>query len=253
MPRKTLINTFRTKPKRKRSLLGIMWRILSMFLVAEVLYLFLTKTKRENEFLKTQNGMLVPSLSQGADASLRGGSKTLNSNLVPARIKSRYVSLPSPPWPQLDHRIPRAVLDGDLIGFDPSKPMTETHNNTIVTAYYEFTSKHSPREYERWFERILLASEPMIIFLEPGSRWVDFVAKKRTHAPTILAQISFDECVMSTTFTKDFWNFMFSIDTEAKVHKANNVYKVWNEKLVSFDMIDEIISHARQFTKSFDR
>uniref|UniRef100_A0A7S3Q266 Uncharacterized protein n=1 Tax=Chaetoceros debilis TaxID=122233 RepID=A0A7S3Q266_9STRA len=153
-------------------------------------------------------------------------------SLVPDRIKSRYASLPSPPWPQLDHRISKAVLNGDLIGFNPSKPLAEMHKNTIVTAYYEFTSKHSPGEYERWFERILGASEPMIIFLEPGSRWVDFVAKKRTHAPTILAQISFGEGIMSTTFTKDFWDFMFSIDTEAKVHRGSNVYKVWNEKLI---------------------
>jgi hypothetical protein len=160
-------------------------------------------------------------------------------SLVSDRIKSRYASLPSPPWPQLDHRISKAVLDGDLIGFDPSKPLTEMHNNTIVTAYYEFTSKHSPRDYERWFEKLLGASEAMIIFLEPGSRWVDFVAKKRKHAPTILAQIPFGEGVMSTTFTKDFWDFMFSIDTEAERHRASNVYKVWIEKLVSADVIDE--------------
>lgn len=150
-----------------------------------------------------------------------------------SKLQTRYNDLPSPPWPQLDHRIAKSILDGTMIGFDPSQVSFDA-TYTIVTAYYQFTSKHGVGEYEKWFTRLLRASEPMIIFLEPGSSWYDFVLKQRTHAPTIIAPIQFDELVMSTTFTTEFWDFMFSIDLEASVHKSSNVYKIWNEKLVRY-------------------
>lgn len=150
-----------------------------------------------------------------------------------SKLQTRYDDLPSPPWPQLDHRIAKSMLDGTMIGFDPSQASFDA-SYTIVTAYYQFTSKHGVGEYEKWFTRLLRASEPMIIFLEPDSSWYDFVLKQRKHAPTIIAPIQFDELVMSTTFTTEFWDFMFSIDLEASVHKSPNVYKIWNEKLVRY-------------------
>ncbi|GFH46807.1 hypothetical protein CTEN210_03281 [Chaetoceros tenuissimus] len=155
----------------------------------------------------------------------------INALDMKSKLQTRYDDLPSPPWPQLDHRIAKAILDGTIIGFDPSQVSFDA-SNTIVTAYYQFTSKHGVGEYEKWFTRLLRASEPMIIFLEPGSSWYDFVLKQRTHAPTIIAPIQFNELVMSTTFTTEFWDFMFSIDLEASVHKSSNVYKIWNEKLI---------------------
>jgi 1,4-dihydroxy-2-naphthoate octaprenyltransferase len=79
------------------------------------------------------------------------------------------------------------------------------------------------------------ASDPIIIFLEPNSKWLDVVTdlRKDANAPTIIAQMKFDDLVMSSTFTNEFWDYEHSIDTEAKVHKGSGVYKIWNEKLVS--------------------
>jgi hypothetical protein len=153
-----------------------------------------------------------------------------------AKLSNRFIHLPAPPWPQLDHRTPQAILNGHMVGFDSTESPTPTtfhQSNTIITAYYEFESKHGVRQYENWFNRILRTSEPMIIFVEPGSRWFDFVKEHRTHAPTIIAPLKFDDLIMSTTFLPSFWDFMHSIDLEAKVHKGSSVYKIWNEKLVS--------------------
>ncbi len=161
-------------------------------------------------------------------------------------LQERFNNLPPPPWPQLDLRIPKAIMDGELVGFDndsanndlklPLNASTSNNmhtSNTIVTSYYEFTSKHAVWKYRKWFKYILQTSDPMIVFLEPGSPWIDFVKEKRMHAPTILALIPFNDLVMSTTFTEEFWDFMRSIDTESKVHKGTGVYKIWNEKMVS--------------------
>ncbi len=77
-------------------------------------------------------------------------------------------------------------------------------------------------------------SDPIIIFLEPKSKWYDIVQELRQHAPTLVVPLKFDDLVMSTTFTKQFWDYEHNIDTEAKIHKSANVYKIWNEKLVRF-------------------
>ena len=102
----------------------------------------------------------------------------------------------------------------------------------IVTAYYEFESKHSVKEYKKWMIGLFQTSDPIIVFVEPGSKWVDEITEMRQHAPTIIAAMKFDDLVMSTTFTKEFWDYQYSIDTEAKVHKGSGVYKIWNEKLI---------------------
>ncbi len=183
--------------------------------------------------------LLTNALNSGSISLDLQNTKTIpavKTNDMKSALQQRFNDLPPAPWPQLDLRIPQAILEGEMVGFDTSlPPPKDRYSNTIVTAYYEFTSKHSVGQYETWFHRILRASEPMIIFVEPGSKWFDFVKKERTHAPTILAQIPFVELVTSTTFTEEFWEFMHSIDTEAKVHKGSGVYKIWNEKLVSLD------------------
>ena len=80
--------------------------------------------------------------------------------------------------------------------------------------------------------RLLATSDPIIVFLETGSKEVELMRQERQHAPTIIATIEFDNLVMSSTFTKEFWDYEHSIDLEAKIHKGSGVYKIWNEKMV---------------------
>lgn len=53
-------------------------------------------------------------------------------------------------WPQSDKRSATAIADGELIG--PHLSAGSRHT-TVVTAYYEFESKHGVRSYEGWFEK----------------------------------------------------------------------------------------------------
>ena len=100
-------------------------------------------------------------------------------------------------------------------------------------AFYEFKrSKHSTGSYESCFPRLLQTSDPMIIFVEPGSKWIDFVKTRRQHAPTILVGRKFSDMVMSTTFSDKFWLKVEEIDHEKFRHNID-LYKIWNEKLVS--------------------
>mmetsp|Transcript_32571 Transcript_32571/g.43296 ORF Transcript_32571/g.43296 Transcript_32571/m.43296 type:complete len:381 (+) Transcript_32571:134-1276(+) len=143
------------------------------------------------------------------------------------RMRDKLSRLSKPPWPQQDDRIARAIAHGTVLG-----PPANATMSTIISAYYEFESKHSVKEYEAWFQRLLQAPDPLIIFLEPESRWISFVSERRKHAPTIIALVPFDQLVMSTTFAESLWQEQRKVDLEAKVHKGTGVYKIWNEKLI---------------------
>mmetsp|Transcript_2852 Transcript_2852/g.4490 ORF Transcript_2852/g.4490 Transcript_2852/m.4490 type:complete len:400 (+) Transcript_2852:3-1202(+) len=142
-------------------------------------------------------------------------------------MKRKLKTLPTPPWPQLDLRTATAISNGIIVG--PPAPPNLT---TLVSAYYQFESKHGVGQYETWFKRLLRTSDPLIIFLEPGSIWEHFVVERRSHAPTIVVPHPFSELVMSTSFTESFWEEQHAIDLEAKIHKGSGVYKIWNEKLI---------------------
>eukprot|EP00815_Leptocylindrus_aporus_P007786 CAMPEP_0116066424 /NCGR_PEP_ID=MMETSP0322-20121206/10366_1 /TAXON_ID=163516 /ORGANISM="Leptocylindrus danicus var. apora, Strain B651" /LENGTH=376 /DNA_ID=CAMNT_0003552959 /DNA_START=139 /DNA_END=1269 /DNA_ORIENTATION=- len=143
-------------------------------------------------------------------------------------LRRKVKSLDPPPWPQLDSRTANAIANkGILVG-----PQETSNDATIVSAYYNFESKHDTSSYRQWFQRLLRASDPLVIFVEPDSEWVDFVRERRTHAPTLIVPQKFDDLVMSTTFTESFWQEQHAIDLEAKIHKGTGVYKIWNEKLV---------------------
>ena len=73
------------------------------------------------------------------------------------------------------------------------------------------------KEYTKWMIGLFQTSDPIIIFVEPNSEWFTVVQKLRQHAPTIIATMKFDDLVMSSTFTKEFWDYEHSIDLEAKV------------------------------------
>ena len=72
----------------------------------------------------------------------------------------------------------------------------------------------------------------MIIFVEPKSRWANFTREHRNHAPTIIASQEFNNITMVDTFSESFWDYEHSIDTEARIHKGSNVYKIWNQKMI---------------------
>ena len=110
----------------------------------------------------------------------------------------------------------------------------------LVSAYYNFESKHKTTEYREWFVRLLRSSDPLVIFVEPESEWYDFVVERRSHAPTIVVQHPFDMLVMSTTFTESFWQEQHEIDLEANIHRGTGVYKIWNEKLVFIHAVVEL-------------
>ncbi|KAL7431803.1 hypothetical protein ACHAXM_005176 [Skeletonema potamos] len=107
---------------------------------------------------------------------------------------------------------------------------------TLVTAFYEMSSKHPKRMYEKTSLQLLYTADPMIIFCEPGSSWVDFFTKNRGHAPTIVVPMPSKDLRLLQHFPQEsFWKKQFEIDPEGTTHHKSintKLYIIWNEKLV---------------------
>jgi hypothetical protein len=107
---------------------------------------------------------------------------------------------------------------------------------TIVTAFYQMSSKHPPKMYEKSAWQLLATSDPMIIFCEPNSTWVNFFIEGRKHAPTIVVPLSANDLRLKLHFPQEsFWKGQYAIDPEAPTHhKGVNtmLYIIWDEKLV---------------------
>ncbi|KAL9188351.1 hypothetical protein ACHAXT_006729 [Thalassiosira profunda] len=107
---------------------------------------------------------------------------------------------------------------------------------TIVTAFYEMSSKHPARLYEKTSGQLLATADPMIIFCEPDSKWVNFFIEQRKHAPTIVVPLAANDLRLKQHFSQEtFWKKQYDIDPEATTHhKGVNtmLYIIWDEKLV---------------------
>jgi len=107
---------------------------------------------------------------------------------------------------------------------------------TLITAFYEMSSKHPRKMYEKTSQQLLSTADPMIIFCEPGSTWVEFFAEKRQHAPTIVVPMSVEELRLLQHFPQEtFWKKQFEIDPEGTTHHKSintKLYLLWDEKII---------------------
>lgn len=125
----------------------------------------------------------------------------------------------------------------------PRNYPTNTSNNkhdgpiaTLVTAFYQMSSKHPVKMYEKNSGQLLATADPMIIFCEPNSTWVDFFIKNRKHAPTIVVPLSANDLTLKQHFPQEtFWKKQYDIDPEGLTHHNGvntMLYVIWDEKLV---------------------
>ncbi|KAL3778413.1 hypothetical protein HJC23_004734 [Cyclotella cryptica] len=115
-------------------------------------------------------------------------------------------------------------------------PTRNGPTSTLVTAFYQMSSKHPVKMYEKTSTQLLATADPMIIFCQPNSTWVDFFIQNRKHAPTIVVPLDVNELRLVKHFPQaTFWKKQYEIDPEASTHhKGVNtmLYVIWDEKLI---------------------
>ena len=102
---------------------------------------------------------------------------------------------------------------------------------TIVTAYFEVPSKHSPDAYRAWMTSGVLSLDACMLVIVGSERDARFVASSRRLAPHIvdlatLARSRLDNRSLA------FWERQFLIDPEAHLHKGYPLYWIWALKPV---------------------
>ena len=121
-------------------------------------------------------------------------------------IESFPTFLP-PQFPQRDRSVSTSLLNATFVGFPPTCCPLANNNEqkqeigqnetqdctcrspenypadgiwpkvTIVSAFYQFNSKHPTNMYKRCAWQTMQSSDPMVIFVEPGSEWGYFSLK----------------------------------------------------------------------------
>jgi hypothetical protein len=104
---------------------------------------------------------------------------------------------------------------------------------TIVTAYFEFPSKHSSEEYTTWMKNMLSLQDPMVIFTSADKE--ESIYQMRTHAVnrTLVIVTSLEETEVVRLYGMQFWMNQRLVDPEKEVHTHHNIYIIWASK-VSF-------------------
>jgi len=149
------------------------------------------------------------------------------------RISSLPKFLP-PQFPQNDRSLSTCLLNATYIGFPPTCcPLQKFDNGTLVenkdvdctcrsptnypvdgswpkvtlvSAFYEVKSLRNNFLYKRSARQITQSSDPLVIFVEPGSEWETYFTEQRRHAPTMIVPRPLKDMVCSNRFPlDDFW------------------------------------------------
>jgi hypothetical protein len=101
---------------------------------------------------------------------------------------------------------------------------------TIVSAYYEMSSKYPKENYRTWIRLFLENCQAHIIFFCEES-FKPFVedCRKNFKDRTNIQILDRKEWTANTEFSNDFWEKQHLIDSEKSIHSVD-LYKVWYEK-----------------------
>ena len=109
------------------------------------------------------------------------------------------------------------------------KSKYETNDLTLVTAYYRIKSKHSPEEYFKWINNIVLLNKPMVFY--SNKEFMPTIKKlrpKKLYDKTVFIELEMEEFYSYKNFYKEFKE-AFPIDHENSYHTIP-LYLVWAEK-----------------------
>jgi hypothetical protein len=101
---------------------------------------------------------------------------------------------------------------------------------TVISAYYEMSSKHSLSEYRKWIELFLTDNNMYLIFFTE-SHLAEFIrdCRKGYDDRTTIVILPREEWV-ANKYDQKVWDALHSIDPEKAIHNPE-LYKVWFEKI----------------------
>ena len=84
------------------------------------------------------------------------------------------------------------------------KSKYETNDLTLVTAYYRIKSKHSPEEYFKWINNIVLLNKPMVFY--SNKEFMPTIKKlrpKKLYDKTVFIELEMEKSYSNKNFYKE--------------------------------------------------
>jgi Bacterial protein of unknown function (HtrL_YibB) len=103
------------------------------------------------------------------------------------------------------------------------------HQVTIVTAYYNISSKRAPEDYLQWIQYFTRLSDNMIIFTSPELVTLLYDFRKSRNNTHIVSLSKSNLSVLHEFGGMDFWSHQHRLDHERMIHSPD-LYIVWNSK-----------------------
>eukprot|EP00977_Amphora_coffeiformis_P003948 scaffold792_cov163-Amphora_coffeaeformis.AAC.7 len=112
------------------------------------------------------------------------------------------------------------------------KQYTYTDSSTIVSAYYEFKSKHSVGDYRSWMMNLFSLQDPMVIFTsgDLAPMVLEGRAKFNATHKTKVVVLELNETNTSKMHDLAYWEKQHSMDPERRTHPSYLLYWVWLSK-----------------------
>ena len=100
---------------------------------------------------------------------------------------------------------------------------------TLVSAYYRIKSKHTPEQYLRWINNIVLLNKSIVLFTNKEFMPIlKDLRPKELYNKTVFIEFEIEEFYSFKKFYKDF-NQSFELDYENSYHTVP-LYLIWAEK-----------------------
>ena len=102
---------------------------------------------------------------------------------------------------------------------------------TIITAYFEFPSKHTNSEFTSWMQNMLSLQDPMVIFTTKDKEEMFYHMRAHALNRTLVIVMQLADAEVVRLYGMDFWYAQHNIDPAKNVNVNPWLYVVWNEKL----------------------
>jgi len=102
---------------------------------------------------------------------------------------------------------------------------------TVVSAYYEMSSKNKKQDYLKWI-RLFLETIPCYLVFFTEEHLVPFIKECRRNFEerTVIITLPRSNWEANTRYPQTVWNELFTKDPEKEIITSSEVYKVWYEK-----------------------
>jgi len=113
-----------------------------------------------------------------------------------------------------------------------------TCKSTIVSAYYNISSKHSPAEYVNWMTNFLSLQDCLVVFTSKDLEHT--IRNLRTPGfPIRIVPRSLDSFYVAKLLNDTGWEVQESLDPELEVGHSRELYWIWNEKSAMLKYVSE--------------